>query len=60
MTILVYGFQLDNEFEYSTDIQIINQSIIKLYPSLFFFFFLSNIHNLDIPVHVLVAKILVL
>lgn len=55
MTILVYGFQLDNEFEYSTDIQIINQSIIKLYPSLFFF---SNIHNLDIPV--LVAKILVL
>lgn len=58
MTILVYGFQFDNEFEYSTDIQIINQSIIKLYPSLFFF--LSNIHNLDIPVHVLVAKILVL
>lgn len=58
MTILVYGFQFDNEFEYSTDIQIINQSIIKLYPSLFFFFFLSNIHNLDIPV--LVAKILVL
>lgn len=59
MTILVYGFQLDHEFEYSTDIQIINQSIIKLYPSLFFFFFfLSNIHNLDIPV--LVAKILVL
>lgn len=57
MTILVYGFQLDNEFEYSTDIQIINQSIIKLYPSLFFFF-LSNIHNLDIPV--LVTKILVL
>lgn len=59
MTILVYGFQLDNEFEYSTDIQIINQSIIKLYPSLFFYF-LSNIHNLNIPVHVLVAKILVL
>lgn len=58
MTILVYGFQLDNEFEYSTDIQIINQSIIKLYPSLFFFFFLSNMHNLDIPV--LVTKILVL
>lgn len=57
MTILVYGFQLDNEFEYSTDIQIINQSIIKLYPSLFFFYLL-NIHNLDIPV--LVAKILVL
>lgn len=56
MTILVYGFQFDNEFEYSTDIQIINQSVIKLYPSLFFF--LSNIHNLDIPV--LVAKILVL
>lgn len=55
MTILVYGFQFDNEFEYSTDIQIINQSIIKLYPS---FFFLFNIHNLDIPV--LVAKILVL
>lgn len=57
MTILVYGFQFDNEFEYSTDIQIINhsQSIIQLYPSLFF---LSNIHNLDIPV--LVAKILVL
>lgn len=58
MAILVYGFQFDNEFEYSTDIQIINQSINHQTLSISFFFFLSNIHNLDIPV--LVAKILVL
>lgn len=59
MAILVYGFQFDNEFEYSTDIQIINQSINHQTLSIsFFFYFLSNIPNLDIPV--LVAKILVL
>lgn len=38
MTILVYGFQFDNEFEYSTDIQIINQSSNFIH--LFFFFFI--------------------